>query len=68
MADIKTAEWVTGVEDDDFGMGCLRILDQTRLPGEVVFRDLFTVDDVVEAIRSLRVRGAPAIGVASYAA
>ena len=42
----------------------VRILDQRRLPGAVVYRDLRTVDDVVDAIRTLAVRGAPAIGVA----
>ena len=45
--------------------GHLRLLDQTRLPAEVVFRDCRTVEDVWEAIRSLRVRGAPAIGIAA---
>jgi methylthioribose-1-phosphate isomerase len=42
----------------------VRIIDQRLLPGAVVLRDLVTVDDVVEAIRTLAVRGAPAIGVA----
>ncbi len=42
----------------------LRIIDQTLLPGEYREIDLVEVNDVVEAIRSLRVRGAPAIGVA----
>jgi methylthioribose-1-phosphate isomerase len=42
----------------------VRIVDQRRLPGEFVERDLRTVDDVCEAIRTLAVRGAPAIGVA----
>ncbi len=45
--------------------GLLRILDQTRLPLETVYRDCTTVEDVWEAIRTLRVRGAPAIGVAA---
>ena len=45
--------------------GALRILDQRRLPAEVVTRDLRTVDEVVDAIRTLAVRGAPAIGVAA---
>ncbi|MBI4498931.1 MAG: S-methyl-5-thioribose-1-phosphate isomerase [Chloroflexi bacterium] len=45
--------------------GRLRILDQTRLPREEVTLDLNTVGAVAEAIRSLRVRGAPAIGVAA---
>jgi methylthioribose-1-phosphate isomerase len=42
----------------------VRIIDQTRLPGEYVELDLADVGDVVEAIQSLRVRGAPAIGIA----
>lgn len=41
----------------------IRILDQTRLPGEEVYVTLRDVDSVCEAIRSLRVRGAPAIGI-----
>ncbi|HEX5575924.1 MAG TPA: hypothetical protein VFX42_08635, partial [Gemmatimonadales bacterium] len=43
----------------------IRILDQTRLPEEEVYRDLRDVEDVAEAIRSLRVRGAPLIGIAA---
>jgi methylthioribose-1-phosphate isomerase len=39
------------------------IVDQRLLPGEYVERDLRTVADIVDAIRSLAVRGAPAIGV-----
>lgn len=43
----------------------LVILDQTLLPGEVKYLSLSDVRDIHEAIRSLRVRGAPAIGVAA---
>ena len=43
----------------------LRILDQRRLPTEEVYLDLADVDGVAEAIRTLAVRGAPAIGVAA---
>ena len=42
----------------------VRIVDQTRLPAECVARELRTVDEVCEAIATLRVRGAPAIGIA----
>ncbi len=42
-----------------------RIIDQTRLPLEHVERDLRTLAEVCEAIRTLAVRGAPAIGVAA---
>jgi methylthioribose-1-phosphate isomerase len=44
--------------------GALRILDQTLLPGRTVYRVLDRVEDLVEAIASLAVRGAPALGVA----
>lgn len=43
------------------------IIDQTRLPGEVVWRDLTTIEEVWAAIKTLAVRGAPAIGVAAAA-
>ncbi|MBL8755498.1 MAG: S-methyl-5-thioribose-1-phosphate isomerase [Planctomycetes bacterium] len=45
--------------------GHLDLLDQTRLPHERVVLRLTDVDAVVEAIATLRVRGAPAIGVAA---
>jgi methylthioribose-1-phosphate isomerase len=43
----------------------VRILDQTGLPAEEVYRDLATVAEVAEAICTLRVRGAPLIGIAA---
>ncbi|MBM3907144.1 MAG: S-methyl-5-thioribose-1-phosphate isomerase [Gemmatimonadetes bacterium] len=43
----------------------LRILDQRLLPERVVERELCTIDEVDEALRTLAVRGAPAIGVAA---
>lgn len=43
----------------------LRLLDQTRLPGEIVHLDCRDYLTVAEAITKLRVRGAPAIGVAA---
>lgn len=43
----------------------LLILDQTLLPGEVKYLRLTGSGEIWEAIRSLRVRGAPAIGVAA---
>jgi methylthioribose-1-phosphate isomerase len=42
----------------------VRILDQRRLPGAEVYRDLRSVDDIRDAIATLAVRGAPAIGIA----
>jgi methylthioribose-1-phosphate isomerase len=41
----------------------LRLLDQRRLPAEVVTVDCFTPEETAEAIRNMTVRGAPAIGV-----
>ena len=54
----RTLRW------DGDACGTLRIIDQTRLPEEYVEIETATVQDVWEAIRRLRVRGAPAIGVA----
>ena len=46
----------------------VRILDQSRLPNETVYLELSQAEDLYEAIASLRVRGAPAIGIfAGYA-
>ncbi len=45
--------------------GALVILDQTLLPGTTRTLELRTTEEVWEAIRELRVRGAPAIGVAA---
>ncbi len=43
----------------------VRLLDQRLLPGEETWVALTTADEVAEAIRTLAVRGAPAIGVAA---
>jgi len=52
--------WVAGVPHP----GHLVVLDQTLLPARLAWRECRDVAAVVEAIRSLRVRGAPAIGIA----
>ena len=44
--------------------GRLRLLDQTELPNDEVWLELTDHTQVAEAINSMRVRGAPAIGVA----
>jgi len=54
---IQPVAWSAG------GSG-VRILDQRQLPSREVYRDLHTIDDVCDAIRTLAVRGAPAIGIA----
>jgi methylthioribose-1-phosphate isomerase len=45
--------------------GSVVILDQTLLPNEIKYLELKTEYEVWEAISSLRVRGAPAIGIVS---
>ena len=45
--------------------GKLTLLDQTKLPGEEVYIDVETKEDMWDAIYHLKVRGAPAIGVAA---
>jgi len=45
--------------------GAVVLLDQTRLPQEEVYLRCERVEQVAEAIRSLRVRGAPLIGIAA---
>ncbi len=44
--------------------GRVRLLDQTRLPADEVWLELSDYRGVVSAIKELRIRGAPAIGVA----
>jgi methylthioribose-1-phosphate isomerase len=53
--DFVTVDWVEP--------GAVRLIDQTRLPGEEIYIECRTVEEVAEAIRTMKVRGAPAIGV-----
>jgi methylthioribose-1-phosphate isomerase len=55
----RTIEWVGGLD------GWVRLIDQTLLPTELKCLECKDVEAIWEAIRSLRVRGAPAIGVAA---
>nr|PZN69655.1 MAG: S-methyl-5-thioribose-1-phosphate isomerase [Bacillota bacterium] len=52
------------VKLDDAG-GALVIVDQTLIPNETRYLRLTKPEEIWEAIRSLRVRGAPAIGIAA---
>ncbi len=45
--------------------GKLSLLDQTKLPGQEIYIDIETKEDMWDAIYHLKVRGAPAIGVAA---
>ncbi|HEB12917.1 MAG TPA: S-methyl-5-thioribose-1-phosphate isomerase [Actinobacteria bacterium] len=51
---MRTVEWNNGK---------VRMIDQTLLPGEEKYIDLATIDEVASAIKTMKVRGAPAIGV-----
>ena len=56
---VETIRWI-GAE-----RGHLVLIDQTRLPQELVELECRDVEKVWEAIKQLRVRGAPAIGIAA---
>jgi len=45
--------------------GAVRMLDQRKLPQKTVYNDYATPDEVARAIRSMVIRGAPAIGAAA---
>jgi methylthioribose-1-phosphate isomerase len=55
----RTIQWIGDAN------GFVRLIDQTLLPTNLSYRDCRTVEEAWEAIRTLRVRGAPAIGVAA---
>lgn len=64
MNNLKPIDWIP--EQDGTPMpGRLRMLDQTRLPTETVYIETTDRDTVWNAIKTLQVRGAPAIGVAA---
>ncbi len=53
------------LETLSFENNVLTIIDQTRLPGEFIRINLTDLESCAEAIETLRIRGAPAIGVAA---
>src|SRR5205823_671072 len=59
MSVVRTLEWLGEVP------GRLRLLDQRALPAEERYLECTDPRDVWEAIKTLAVRGAPAIGVAA---
>jgi methylthioribose-1-phosphate isomerase len=56
QADIKALQWLGDR---------LKILDQTRLPREEIYLECFEPEQVAAAIREMKVRGAPIIGLAA---
>jgi len=66
---MKTEPGGTPLEVVSWADNSLTILDQTRLPHQEVYIKTSDYRDVITAIKELKVRGAPAIGVAAgYAA
>jgi len=62
--ELRTIEWVA--EDGRrLVPGYVRLIDQTRLPEELTYVETADVQAIGHAIRTLQVRGAPAIGVAA---
>jgi methylthioribose-1-phosphate isomerase len=53
---MRTIEWQDGT---------VITIDQTRLPHETVILKIKTIDEMAEAIKNLRVRGAPLLGAAA---
>ncbi|MEC7979680.1 MAG: S-methyl-5-thioribose-1-phosphate isomerase [Planctomycetota bacterium] len=56
---VETLSWVGDLD------GHLRMIDQTKLPGEFLEIDCIEIQEVWDAIKQLKVRGAPAIGIAA---
>lgn len=56
---------MTTPETLQFTPGRLTLIDQTKLPGELVTLECTTIEQTHDAIRRLVVRGAPAIGIAA---
>lgn len=65
--ELKQVTHIDNVRLSDDGRA-VRILDQSLLPNETIYLELQTPEELYEAISTLRVRGAPAIGIfAGYA-
>ena len=59
MAPLRTIEWVGGLD------GCVSLIDQTLLPVELTRIQCRDIETLWDAIKRLKVRGAPAIGIAA---
>ena len=53
---LKSIEWADGI---------IKIINQNRLPEELVYEELKSLEDVIQAIVEMKIRGAPLIGVTS---
>lgn len=64
MAIIRTIDW-TSDSPGKLLPGSVIMVDQVRLPGELVYLRTRSVEEIWQAIKTLQVRGAPAIGIAA---
>ncbi len=64
MKRIKTVEWVSK-SAHSIMPGKVRFIDQTKLPNKFLHISTTDIDTIWHAIKQLKVRGAPAIGVAA---
>lgn len=60
----RTVDWIPE-QSTRLVPGSVRMIDQTRLPNEVIYLNLHKPEEMWKAIKTLQVRGAPAIGVAA---
>ena len=56
---VQAIKWIGGID------GCLELIDQRRLPAEFVKLQCRDIKALFEAIKTLAVRGAPALGVSA---
>jgi len=57
MSRLKTIEWSSKKDV------CV-LIDQTQLPLKLIYKNIKTIEEMFDAIKVLKVRGAPAIGIA----
>lgn len=56
MSSFKTIDWIDSK---------VVMIDQSKLPNEEIYREYTSYKEVADAIRSMVIRGAPAIGIAA---
>lgn len=56
---VQAVQWMNSA------LGSLKVLDQRKLPAVIKYDEYLDAAGVAEAIRTMRVRGAPAIGIAA---
>lgn len=51
---IDTIRWING---------SIRIIDQTKLPEKEIYLSIYNIDELIDAVKKLKIRGAPALGI-----